>query len=259
MSAGVHIVTAVVFSAALGYAELCPKAVMKQSGELPDVSWASGAQPSGKGKACTQQQVTSLSPTQPMPVHWPAAGILEAKIGGRFVSSACCADEVKTQKAVLRYGLETSKTLETFLEVGSSAESDDYPDLIEPDAKMKLTSFTGSVWDGAKFVRIDLELKASASHPHFNQSVFEFVIADRSSEPLVVEWDLVETMNREAKSFVTNNPEGTPYRLSNFVFFAKERPAPQRGEVKVKNGGGKLLGRFAADGFTGESLKHYQD
>lgn len=184
-----------------------------------------------------------------MPVAWRAAGVLDAKISGGFVTAFCCSEEVELRKDSLQYDEPTRKNMETFVHVGLRGDNDDYPDLIEPDAKIKQSLFAGRLWDGSRYLKVDIELRASASHPHFGQSVFEFVIADQSPEPLRVEWDLLQEMSRKMKPFSTETP-GTGYHLTTYVFFAKEQPTPRTGVVTLRTAAGKLLGRFAVEGFT---------
>ena len=51
------------------------------------------------------------------------------------------------------------------------------------------------------------------------------------------------------KPFSTETP-GTGYHLTTYVFFAKEQPTPRTGVVTLRTAAGKLLGRFAVEGFT---------
>ena len=73
------------------------------------------------------------------PAHasgWRAAGVLDAKISGGFVTAFCCSEEVELRKDSLQYDEPTRKNMETFVHVGLRGDNDDYPDLIEPDAKI---------------------------------------------------------------------------------------------------------------------------
>jgi hypothetical protein len=227
---------------------VCPKPVDDQSGADTEISWASGMQRIGAEKICMRQQVSNLNDAAPLPIVWPAAGILAAAISGPFERSFCCAEGQELQKEDLKYGA-SSKVLNTTVHTGTTDTNDDYPDLIEGDARTKRTAFAGKLWDGSRYVTVNVELRASASHPHFNQSVFQFVIIDQSSEALSFEWNLVEKLIKTIQPYVTGSPEGGGHRQTTYVFFGKEQPAPAGGVVEIKTSSGTLLGRFDADGF----------
>jgi hypothetical protein len=230
--------------------EVCSQPETAQSGSSPELSWASFTKQLAPKKICTQQEITPNSPA-PLSVGWPGAGILEASITGRFAVAFCCLEETAVRKDSLRFGAPP-KTLPTRVIVGAGDpdRDDEYPDLIEDDAKSIQTLFKGSVWDGARLVKLDLELRAAASHPHLKQSVLQFVVVDQSSEPVSVEWDLVRKLSATVKPFFTETPKDRSYRETTYVFFAGNRPAPARSLVEVRTGAGKLLGRFAVGAFT---------
>lgn len=242
-------VLALVFVASGRCSDVCPHAAVEKSGGADDLTWTSSVRRISAEKFCTEHHVTNLRADRPMPVAWPAAGVLEAKIGGDFVIAFCCSEDVAIQRGSLQYDGPAQKSIETHVHVGLLEENDDYPDLIEPDAKIKQFRFAGRLWDGTQFVKVDLELRVSASYPHFKQSVFEFAIADQSPERLQVDWNLLQEMKGKMKPFFTETP-GAGYHRSTWVFFGKERPTPRNGVVTLRTAAGKLLGRFVAEGFT---------
>ena len=236
--------------ALLGYSDdACPAAVVRESAEAPGLSWTSGKGPAGGDRICTRQQVTSTKADVPLALMWPAAGILSAQIGAHFASSLCCFERTAVKESTLQYGTP-ARSIETHVHRGTEVESDEYPDLIEDDARTERSSFIGRLWDSSKFVDVDIEFRASASYAHLNQSVFQFVIIDRSPQPITAEWDLPANMSKTMQPYYTRTPGG--YRQDIYVFFAKKRPSPAHGVVAVKTAGGNLLGRFRADGFTPE-------
>ena len=154
------------------------------------------------------------------------------------------------EKSTLRYG-EPQKAVEALVQTGAPDDDEDYPDLIEDDAKTRRSSFVGDLWDGAQYVHVDIEFLASASYAHLNQSVFQFVIVDRSSQPVIAEWNLLAEMSKTMQPYYSRTPE-SGRRQQVYVFFAKRRPSPAPGNVLVKTAGGKFLARFAAAGFIPE-------
>ena len=237
-------------SAALVYgADVCAQAVTQNSGTARDLSWSSSKQQLEPDKICTQHTITSSKPGRPLPVAWPEAGVLETNITGRLVAAFCCSENVAARTEPLRYGAP-AKTVQTSVLVGEIEPSEEYPDLIEEDAKSMRSTFTGDLWDGGKYVRLDLELRVAAANPHLEQSVLQFVVTDQSSEPVVVDWDLVGKLSKTLNPFFTETPKDRNYRQSTYVFFAGERPAPARSVVVVKTATGRLLGRFMVNGFT---------
>jgi hypothetical protein len=229
--------------------DVCPNAVIDKSGQAKQLSWKSGFRRIAAEKFCTEHELTSLETNGPLAVVWQGAGILETKIRGRLLISFCCYEDVATQSANLQTGGGVPNTLATFVHMGRRKDDDDYPDMIEPAAKIQQSRFIGKLWDGSQYVSVDLELRASASHPHFQQSVFEFSITDQSSETVQAEWDLVQEISRKIKPFYTETP-GLGYRRKTYVFFGKEQPAPRSGMITLRTASGKFLGRFAAEGFT---------
>jgi len=241
----------IVAMGSLHAAGVCSQAVTSQSGSSPEISWSSATRELAPKKICTQQEITTRS-APPVAIAWPGAGILAASIADRFVVAFCCLEETVARKDSLHYGAP-QKTLPTRVITAAGdpdRDKDEYPDLIEDDAKSIQTLFKGSVWDGTRLVKLDLELRAAASHPHSKQSVIQFVVIDQSSEPVSVEWDLVRKLSAVAKPFFTETPKDRGHRETTYVFFAGNRPAPARSVVEVKTGSGQLLGRFAAAAFT---------
>lgn len=231
--------------------EVCSQPVTVQSGSSAEVSWSSARKQLAPKKICTQQEIT-LKAASPLPIAWPGAGILQAGIVDRFLIQFCCLEETRERKDSLRYGTP-QMTLGTRLIMAAGdpdKDDDEYPDLIEDDAKSIQTQLQGSVWEGTRSVKLDLELRAAASHPHLKQSVLQFVVVDQSSEPVSVEWDLVRKLGTTIKPFFTETPKDRGYRETTYVFFTGNRPAPARSVVEVKSGSGKVLGRFAVGAFT---------
>ena len=248
--AALRILSFVVFAAAAAHAgDVCPEATMQRSGSDAGVSWKSGTRSLGAGKFCTRHEVTIATAESPLPVEWPSAGILSVNISGTLALSFCCTETVKSQSAPLRYGA-SGKSLDSIVQLDAASQDEDYPDLIEEDAKTSQTSFLGRVWDGGKWIDISVELRSAASHPHFNQSVFQFTINDASSEAINVEWSLVTEMSKTTQPYFSGPGEGSKTRQGTYVFFGKQLPSPAQGVVELKNAGGQLLGRFSAAGFT---------
>ena len=145
-----------------------------------------------------------------------------------------------------------AKSIETAIDAGvEDQDNDDYPDLIEDDARTMRSSFIGKLWDGSKFLDVDVELRAAASHPHLSQSVFQFILIDRSPQRLTLNWDLPVSLAKTMEPYYTGGGEGVRHQ-DIYVFFGKKRPAPARGVVEVRTSGGKVLARFTAFGFVPE-------
>jgi hypothetical protein len=230
--------------------DACPKAAMGSSHDIPELSWTSGAAMSGS-QHCTRQEIVSHPADRPLAIEWLAAGIHSAEIGGKFASSLCCFEGIYSQSASLKYG-SPAKSLATPIDAGiEDQDNDDYPDLIEDDARTMRSSFVGKLWDGSKFVDADIEFRAAASYPHSGQSVFQFIIVDRSPQRLSLSWDLPVNLAKTMEPYYTSGEEGAR-RQDIYVFFGKKRPAPAHGVVEVRTSGGKVLARFAAAGFLPE-------
>jgi hypothetical protein len=150
------------------------------------------------------------------------------------------------EEGTLRFG---EAAMPTKVHTPRIDDKEEYPDLIEDDARSLKTSFIGNLWDGSTYVDVDIEVRAAASHPHFNQSVFQFVLIDHSSTPISIEWELVAKMSKTNEPYTANNPEGGSDRRQTVVFFGKAQPTPAEGVIELKTPTGKLLGRFIAAGF----------
>lgn len=234
----------------LAHAEdACPKAAMGTSTDIRELSWTSGAGIS-YGRTCTRQQIVSHLSDTPLTIEWPAAGIFSAQIGAKLATSLCCFERSHTQAASLKYGA-AGKSLTTAIDAGIEDDGDDYPDLIEDDARIMRSSFIGKLWDGSKFVDADIEFRAAASYPHSSQSVFQFIIVDRSSQRLNLSWDLPVGLAKTMEPYYTGGQE-SGRRQDIYVFFGKKRPAPAPGVVEVRTSEGKMLARFVAAGFVPE-------
>jgi len=230
--------------------DVCSKANVEKSGKAAEISWSSGTARVSSEKICTRQQLASADSGEPLAVAWPETGVVSARVRGTFTISFCCAEDLEEKTATLRYG-PANKSLDTVLQAAEEDDDDgEYPDLIEEDAKSIRTSFTGDLWNGSRYVRVDIELRAAASHPHFNQSVFQYTVIDQSSEPVTVEWSLPAELSKTHEGYVSGPPEGSKARQLTQVFFGKEQPGPAHGTVDLKTADGKLLGRFTARGFA---------
>jgi hypothetical protein len=233
---------------AIGIAgRLCPAANVEKSGSAAGVAWTSGSQQIAARKICIERSV-SVSPETATAVSWPAAGILSTHIAGKFTSSFCCAERVAFRKSPILVG-SPARSISALALAGHEELDGDYPDLMESDAKVRRYSFTGRVWDGAGYVDIDLEFRASASRPYYRQSLIEFVITDQSSQPLVVDWDLAGQITRSEQSYFTESPKGSPQRQTTRVFHTIEPPVPAGGIAVVKTASGNVLAQFRVDGF----------
>ena len=229
-------------------AGVCPEASVEKAGSAEGVSWTSGSRRIAARKICIERTVSTPAATSATEVSWPAAGILSVRISGKFTSSFCCADRVTLRKSPLLAG-SPARPVPALALVSHEELDGDYPDLMEPDAKVRRYSFTGRVWDGVRYVDIDLEFRSSASRPYYKRSLIEFVITDQSSEPLVVDWDLVGQITRSEQSYFTESPKGSPQRQHTRVFHTSEPPVPAKGLAIVKTASGKLLAQFRVDGF----------
>jgi hypothetical protein len=226
---------------------VCPAGTIENSGTLNGVSWSTGSQKVVAGKICIENTVNVGS--RPAKVSWPAAGILEAEVSETLVSAFCCADRVEPRGASLQVGSPARNIAAKVLRPHEELDKD-YPDLIEPDAKIRRYSYRGRLWDGGSSIDVDLEFRAAASRPYFRQSLFEFVITDQSSEPLVIEWDLIAGIAHPDRNYFTENPPGSATRQKSYVFHTSGRPAPAEGIAVVKRADGKVLARFSVAGFT---------
>jgi len=229
--------------------DLCPNPTTLKSGKSHNVAWSVARQQIAEDRACTQHVVTAPSPGAALAVSWPGGGILETNIAGRFALSFCCAEKVETRRDVLLYGAPPKTQRTTVLTLETERDTE-YPDLIEEDAKVYRTALAGELWDGGKYIRLQLELRAAASNPHVKQTVFEFIATDLSSEPLEVDWDVVRGLSAKTKPFYSATPKDQAYRKTTYVFFTDDRPEPTRTVVAVKTSAGKLLGRFAINAFA---------
>jgi hypothetical protein len=229
--------------------DACPNSVLGQSADIPDLSWATGVGKFG-GRICTRQRIATKNQDRPLAVEWPGAGIISAEVGGRLTSSFCCFEQSQTKAATLKYGAPR-KEIETRIDSGIENDSEEYPDLIEEDARTMRSSYTGKLWDGSEFVDIDIEFRSAASYPHLNQSVIQFILIDRSPQRLKLSWDLQVNLSKTMAPYYTGGEEGGRWQ-DIYVFFGKKRPAPARGVVEVRTAEGKPLARFTAAGFMPE-------
>ena len=163
------------------------------------------------------------------------------------MAAFCCFEKVHAGNRSLTYG-SPPRTVPARAYAGHFEDEGEYGDLIEPDAKIRQVSLAGRVWNGERFIQLDLDLRASASNAHYKESMYQFVITDQSSEPLAVEWDLMTRIKPE-RSFFKESPKGQAFRQSTYVFYTDGRPAPAQGVIQVRTADGKSLGHFAADGF----------
>jgi hypothetical protein len=75
-------------------------------------------------------------------------------------------------------------------------------------------------------------------------------VTDQSSEPVTVEWDIVEKLSTTFKPFFTATPKSRSYRQTTYVFFASVQPAPSQSVLVVRTDAGKPLGRFVVSSFS---------
>jgi hypothetical protein len=173
-------------------------------------------------------------------VEWPAAGIERAGVAGRVEFAVCCFSKEAAKAAPLRIdGAEQS--VDTHVEVTHHEEDDEaeFPDLIEDDAHIRTASIRGTLGDAAHRVRVDLELRCSASK-FADQFAMQFTVINKSADKVTVDWDHLRQMEARGKGSVQGNTR---------VFLTKTRPTEAVATIEVKSASGEFLGRFHFDGW----------
>jgi hypothetical protein len=176
-------------------------------------------------------------------VTWPAAGILRTEAAGRVEFAMCCfAAETDKPAPVRIAGREL--TVPTHQEAAGSADEDEFPDLIEDDARTKSVSIRGTLGDAAHPIRVDILLKCSASK-FADQFAFQFTVIDRSADRVEVVWDHLRDLERRIAPSVQAVAGGKAW-----VFLTRGRPHEAPATIEVRTPSGVVLGRFRFDGFT---------
>lgn len=226
-------------------ASVCPPGGASQTGLQAGVlTWRSYAGEIGKEKHCVGNEVRNAS-VAPLAVSWPEAGIAQAWVRDRIEVALCCFRAEETQRATLRYGTpERALPVTMHRESEKGGEEDDYPDLIEADARERIAAIRGTLWAGSQPVRVDLLLKCSASR-FANQYAYQFSITNRSEDPVEVDWDLLRNLRGKITPSVQPIPQGAAY-----LFLSAQHPDTAEGVVEVKTKSGKLAGRFHVGGFA---------
>jgi len=176
-------------------------------------------------------------------VSWPAAGILQAESAGRIEFAVCCFAAQIERPAPLRIG-DGERTVPTHLEAADSADEDDFPDLIEDDARTKTVSIRGTLGDPAHPTRVDILLRCSASK-FADQFAFQFTVIDRSPDRVGIVWDHLRDLERRITPAVQPVAGGKAW-----VFLSGARPHEAPATIELRTPAGVLLGRFRFDGFT---------
>jgi hypothetical protein len=173
-------------------------------------------------------------------VDWPAAGIERAAVAGRVEFAVCCFSKEAAKSAPMRIGA-TEKSIDTHAEVTHHDEDDevDFPDLIEDDAHVRSASIRGTLGDAAHPLRVDIELRCSASK-FADQFAMQFTVINRSADKVTIEWDHLRQMESRGKASVQGNTR---------VFLTKSRPTEAVATIEVKSPSGEILGRFHFDGW----------
>jgi hypothetical protein len=128
----------------------------------------------------------------------------------------------------------------TYQEESGSGE-DDFPDLIEDDARTKRVSIRGSLGDPSHPVRVDVQLQCSASK-FADQYALQFTIVNRSADPLEVVWDHLRDLEQHLKASSQPVAGG-----KGWVFLTRVKPTESVAGVELKIPSGETLGRFQFD------------
>jgi hypothetical protein len=153
-------------------------------------------------------------------VEWPDAGIVQAALAGRLEFAVCCFSQ------------------------SADKDDDDFPDLIDDDARTRSVSIRGTLGDTAHPARVDLLLKCSASK-FADQFAFQFVIVNRSADRIEIVWDRLRELESRTAPLVQSVPGGKA-----FVFLTRTPPRGAKSAVVLKSADGSVLGRFVFDGFA---------
>ena len=223
-------------------ADLCPSAADVKSGAVEGVlEWRSAAAKTGS-KQCVANSVRNLGAAA-LRVEWPAAGILAASVPADFRVAICCYRHEAAQPDTLRAaGREIAVT--THRELPGKKEADDFPDLIEDDAHGRAISIQGTLWDVTSPVRVDVQLRCTASK-FAAQFAYQYIVYNRSADPVEVEWDHLKRLRSELSPSIQPVAGGTAY-----IFLTERRPTEAVATVELKSKSGALLARFQFDGFT---------
>jgi hypothetical protein len=196
-------------------------------------AWNSWTAAVGK-RHCVANAVTSTET-----VAWPAAGIAEAGVAGRIEIQICCFESVAQRPAPLRIG-DSSRSAMTYQEE-SAGDEDDFPDLIEDDARTKRISIRGTLGDPNHPARVDIQLQCSASK-FADQYALQFTIVNRSPDRVEVLWDHLRELEQRLKGSSQPVAGG-----KGWVFLTRTKPTESRATVELKSLDGASLGRFHFD------------
>jgi hypothetical protein len=177
-------------------------------------------------------------------IEWPAAGIDRASVADRLEFAVCCFSKEATVSAPLRIGA-TERSVPTHAEVVHHTEDDDvdFPDLIEDDAHVRSASIRGVLGEPAHPVRIDIQLRCSASK-FADQFAMQFTIINRSADEVAVDWDHLHEIEARIRPSVQPVAGG-----KTWVFLTKLKPAEAVATIELKTPAGEALGRFHFDGW----------
>jgi hypothetical protein len=172
-------------------------------------------------------------------VAWPAAGIADAKVAGRVEFQLCCFESVARKPAPLRTGVGESSA--TTWQESSAGDEDDFPDLIEDDARTKRISFRGTLGDAEHPARVDVQLQCSASK-FADQYALQFTVINRSPDPVEIVWDHLHDLEQRLKASSQPVAGG-----KGWVFLTKAKPTESLATVELKTPAGAVLARLQFD------------
>ena len=238
---GVRLLVLAAFAGAAAWgAEVCPPPKALDS-EEQSVSYSIQVRP---GKYCFANEIRSR-PHQTAEVAWREAGIESAVVTGSLRIAQCCFDAVETVGTKVHYASgDIPAKVTRPAEEGLARHEEGYPDLIEEDARVRTVSIRGTLSSGGRDVRVDVQLKCSASQ-FAKQYAYQYSIVNGSPDPVDVAWDLVERMRRIVKPAQQIIPQGT-----TFVFLSDKAPAEAAGRVVIHTRSRSLLATFVLDGFA---------
>lgn len=233
-------------------ADLCPSADVSQNGVVDGMfTWHSFASVLSKGRVCLANEVRNTS-GKPLELQWNDAGPNPVRVHGNLLVAVCCFETHRLAPSVITYGAPSRDARVQMVrepEEGTGEREEGYPDLLEPEARVKTISIRGTLTAGTQPVRVDVLLKCSAS-AFAKQFAFQYSITDRSPDPVTVDWDLLRNTESQMRPSVQAIPNGKTY-----IFLTDRQPAEAEGVIDVKTASGVLAGRFRLDGFQPAAVK----
>lgn len=177
-------------------------------------------------------------------VSWPDAGIEKAAVSSWLRIAECCFDGIARRKSTLQWGTKSfAASTWSAAEEGLANHEEGYPDLIEEDARVRQMSIRGTLSAGGKEVHLDVMLKCTASQ-FAGQYAYQYVITNRSTPRVEVEWSQLADMKKKIKPSVQSTANTVTY-----IFLSGLQPEEEEGRINLSVVPGIFLSTLQMGGF----------